>query len=92
MLFLNVRHLASRVAIFVGSTASGFMYFMTVTHIQLLRLQDGLEVVWNSMRGMLVTRCADNESLTINLLVVYRESVNLIGYITRRLSADSLQL
>ena len=28
----------------------------------------------------------------INLLVVYRESVNLIGYITRRLSADSLQL
>ena len=43
MLFLKVRHLASRVAIFVGSTASGFMYFMTVTHIQLLRLQDGLE-------------------------------------------------
>ena len=31
-------------------------------------------------------------SLSINLLVVYRESVNLIGYITRRLSADSLQL
>ena len=30
--------------------------------------------------------------LSINLLVVYRESVNLIGYITRRLSADSLQL
>ena len=29
---------------------------------------------------------------SINLLVVYRESVNLIGYITRRLSADSLQL
>ena len=28
----------------------------------------------------------------INLLVVYRESVTLIGYITRRLSADSLQL
>ena len=28
----------------------------------------------------------------INLLVVYRESVNLIGYVTRRLSADSLQL
>ena len=26
---------------------------------------------------------------SINLLVVYRESVNLIGYITRRLSADS---
>ena len=26
-----------------------------------------------------------------NLLVVYRESVNLIGYITRRLSADSLR-
>ena len=51
MLFLKVCHLASRVAIFVGSTAGGFMYFMTVTHIQLLRLQDGLEVVevnaWN---------------------------------------------
>ena len=30
--------------------------------------------------------------ININLLVVYRESVNLIGYITRRLSADSLQL
>ena len=30
--------------------------------------------------------------LSINLLVVYRESVNLIGYISRRLSADSLQL
>jgi len=30
--------------------------------------------------------------IIINLLVVYRESVNLIGYITRRLSADSLQL
>ena len=29
---------------------------------------------------------------SINLLVVYRESVNLIGYRTRRLSADSLQL
>ena len=30
--------------------------------------------------------------VSINLLVVYRESLNLIGYITRRLSADSLQL
>ena len=30
--------------------------------------------------------------ISINLLVVYRESVNLIGYITCRLSADSLQL
>ena len=30
--------------------------------------------------------------LSINLLVVYRESVNLIDYITRRLSADSQQL
>ena len=30
--------------------------------------------------------------IIINLLVVYRESVNLIGYITRRLSADSQQL
>ena len=28
---------------------------------------------------------------SINLLVVYRESVNLIRYITCRLSADSLQ-
>ena len=27
-----------------------------------------------------------------SLLVVYRESVNLVGYITRILSADSLQL
>ena len=31
-------------------------------------------------------------NISINLLVVYRESVNLIDYITRRLSADSLQL
>ena len=30
--------------------------------------------------------------ISTNLLVVYRESVNLIGYLTRRLSADSLQL
>ena len=30
--------------------------------------------------------------ISINLLVVYRESVNLIGYLTRRLSADSQQL
>ena len=30
--------------------------------------------------------------ISINLVVVYRKSVNLIGYITRRLSADSLQL
>ena len=30
--------------------------------------------------------------ISINLLVVYRESVNLIGYITRRLYADSQQL
>ena len=30
--------------------------------------------------------------ISINLLVLYRESVNLIGYITRRLSADSQQL
>ena len=65
MLFLKVCHLALRVAIFVYSTASGFMYFMTLTNIQLLRLQDGLEDVWKSMRGMLVTRCADNESFTI---------------------------
>ena len=28
----------------------------------------------------------------VYLLVVYRESVNLIGYLTRRLSADSLKL
>ena len=44
---------------------------------------------------VLVSLCSVNQSLdviSINLLVVYRESVNLIGYITRRLSADSLQL
>ena len=29
--------------------------------------------------------------ISISLLVVYRESVNLIGYITRRQSADSLR-
>ena len=31
-------------------------------------------------------------AISINLLEVYRESVNLIGNITHRLSADSLQL
>ena len=31
-------------------------------------------------------------AISINLLIVYRESVNLIGYITRRQSADSQQL
>ena len=31
-------------------------------------------------------------AFSINLLVVYRESANLSGYLTRRLSADSLQL
>ena len=29
-------------------------------------------------------------SISINLLVIYRESVNLTGYITRRLSIDGL--
>ena len=41
---------------------------------------------------MSVTDMYGLQQLGINLLVVYRESVNLIGYITRRLSADSLQL
>ena len=31
-------------------------------------------------------------TISINLLVVYRESVNLIGYITCRLSAISINL
>ena len=31
-------------------------------------------------------------AVSVNLLIVYRESVNLIGYITRRLSNDGLQL
>ena len=31
-------------------------------------------------------------NISLNLLIVYRESVNLIGYITRTLSADSQQL
>ena len=30
-----------------------------------------------------------HKKFSMNLLVVYRESVNLIGYITRRLSAES---
>ena len=37
-----------------------------------------------------LTQCLTQ--ISINWLVVYRESVNLIGYITRRLSADSQQL
>ena len=38
------------------------------------------------------TRVVSLYIFSINLLVVYRKSVNLIAYITRRLSADSLQL
>ena len=41
-------------------------------------------------------RIISQESLlrafSINLLAVYRESVNVIGYITRRLSAISINL
>ena len=47
------------------------------------------------LQDRLVKKLKENTCITdfsINLLVVYRESVNLIGYITRRLSADSLQL
>ena len=43
----------------------------------------------NPITRVLITKISP---FSINLLVVYRESVNLIGYITRRLSADSLQL
>ena len=41
-------------------------------------------VMENAMKVIIV--------ISINLVVVYHESVNLIGYITRRLSANSLQL
>ena len=47
------------------------------------------------LQGRLVKKFKENTCITdlsINLLVVYRESVNLIGYLTRRLSADSHQL
>ena len=47
------------------------------------------------LQDRLVKKLKENTCITdfsINLLVVYRESVNLIGHITRRLSADSLQL
>ena len=43
------------------------------------------QVIWLQIQSKII-------SFSINLLVVYRESVNLIGYITRRLSADSQQL
>ena len=45
-----------------------------------------LSFVWNQNQNLQIP------TISINLLVVYRESVNLIGYITRRLSADSHQL
>ena len=47
---------------------------------------------WPSSRTDLLGCCFQIFAFSINLLIVYRESVNLIGYITRRLSADSLQL
>ena len=43
-------------------------------------------VIYMSHRTQMIIK------ISINLLVVYRESVNLTGYITRRLSAYSLQL
>ena len=56
--------------------------------------------VWNEIRQTQVSQMRNELHFnvlallvfSINLLVVYRESVNLIGYITRRLCADSLQL
>jgi len=45
-----------------------------------------------SLLGTNETGRIDLWDISINLLVVYRESVDLIGYITRRLSADSQQL
>ena len=36
------------------------------------------------------SHCSDIKVISINLLVVYRESVNLTRYITRRLLVDSL--
>ena len=36
------------------------------------------QVIWLQIQSKII-------SFSINLLVVYRESVNLIGYITRRL-------
>ena len=47
---------------------------------------------WDDLRDDALNKCCWISSISKNLLVVYRESVNLIGYITRRLSADSLQL
>ena len=52
-------------------------------------------VVVEESNFKMVVRIVDKyqlDHISINLLVVYRESVNLIGYITRRLSADSQQL
>ena len=46
------------------------------------------------LQGRLVKKVEENTCITdfsINLLIVYCESVNLIGFITRRLSADCLQ-
>ena len=44
------------------------------------------------MAGKLAVPSKGIIRISIKLLVLYRESVNLIGYITRRLSADSQQL
>ena len=47
---------------------------------------------WNDKIGKIIHWNLSLFIISINLLVVYRESANLIGYITRRLSADSLYL
>ena len=50
------------------------------------------EIILSSFKEKRKTIKRILSDISINLLVVYRESVNLIGYITRRLSADSHQL
>ena len=52
----------------------------------------GSDLIVNGMITSIIGKHEDRSPISINLLVVYRESLNLIGYVTRRLSADSLQL
>ena len=59
------------------------------------KLKDENIMLQRKLQGRLVKKLKENTCITdfsINLLVVYRESVNLIGYLTRRLSADSHKL
>ena len=66
-----------------------FIKFLKLQKFEVRNTSEKIRAKWK--KNFMKMRCCVTP-FSINLLVVYRESVNLIGYLTRRLSADSLQL